>query len=105
MAIDFNSVNNTPANAPKPVSKDRNGGAPAQPDRDKAQAAPQQGANVSISDNARSLTEAQSALAQQPEIDDSKVESIRQALQDGSFQIDAEEVAQKMLDMDNSIFG
>ncbi|MDX1589935.1 MAG: flagellar biosynthesis anti-sigma factor FlgM [Oleiphilaceae bacterium] len=104
MAIDFNSVNNNPANAPKPVNKDRTGGAPSQPAQDAPKAAPQQGTNVSLSESARTLTEAQNALAQQPEIDDSKVESIRQALADGSFKMDAEEVARKMLDMDDSIF-
>jgi len=104
MAIDFNSANNNAINNPKPVNKDRTGSAPQQP----APEAPKPRAeaeNVSLSSNARTLTAAESALQQQPEIDDSKVESIRNALADGSFQIDAEKVAQKMLDMDKSIFG
>ncbi|TVP58072.1 MAG: flagellar biosynthesis anti-sigma factor FlgM [Halomonadaceae bacterium] len=104
MAIDFNSINNNPANSSKPVTKEARDGAPAQAPATPAPVSPKS-ESVNLSQSGRTLSEAESALSRQPEIDDSKVESIRQALQDGSFKIDAEEVAQKMLDMDNSIFG
>jgi negative regulator of flagellin synthesis FlgM len=38
-------------------------------------------------------------------MDDERIEQIRTALEDGSYKIDAEKLAQKMLDMDESIFG
>jgi negative regulator of flagellin synthesis FlgM len=38
-------------------------------------------------------------------MDDDRIEQIRSALENGTYKIDAEKLAQKMLEMDESIFG
>lgn len=38
-------------------------------------------------------------------MDDDRIAQIRAALEDGTYKIDAEKLAQKMLEMDKSIFG
>jgi len=38
-------------------------------------------------------------------MDDGRIEEIRSALENGTYKVDAEKLAQKMLDMDESIFG
>ena len=38
-------------------------------------------------------------------MDDDRIEQIRSALESGSYKVDAEKLAQKMLEMDESIFG
>ena len=110
MAIDFNGVN---SNAANPQQRD---GVRQRSDSGERTANPQQpdgGADqtsarstrVELSPDARNIEAAEKALQEQPEIDDQKVAEIRQALEDGSFTTDAEQLAQKMLDIDQSIFG
>ena len=105
MAIDFNGVNNNQVNTNKTAQRERPESPAQQGPQNERNAPAAERTNVSLSDNARNLSAIESALQQQPDVDDSNVERIRQALEDGSFQVDAEKVAQKMLDMDQSIFG
>ncbi|MEQ5833574.1 flagellar biosynthesis anti-sigma factor FlgM [Marinobacter sp. NFXS9] len=61
--------------------------------------------NVSLSSQARDLKKLEEQMSSYPEVDDDRIEQIKSALADGSYKVDAEKVAQKMLDMDKSIFG
>ena len=63
------------------------------------------GESLSLSARAKGLKETEQRLKDHPDVDDSRVEEIRNALQSGAFKVDAQKLAQKMLDMDKSIFG
>jgi len=110
MAIDFNGVNN---NALNPQQKDgvrqRDNADSKAPNSQQSDTgtnkASAQGTRVDLSPDARNIEAAEKALQEQPEIDDEKVAELREALENGSFSIDAEKLAQKMLDVDQSIFG
>ena len=63
------------------------------------------GENVSLSNQAKNLKQLEQKLGDYPEMDDDRIEQIRSALENGTYKIDAEKLAQKMLEMDESIFG
>ncbi len=62
---------------------------------------PQQADSVSLSQSARALQ----ALGQQndqfDEVDQAKVAQLRQSISDGSYQVDSQRVANKMIEFDN----
>jgi negative regulator of flagellin synthesis FlgM len=58
-----------------------------------------------LSSQARELKQLEQKLGDFPEMDDEKISQIRSALEDGSYKVDAQKLAQKMLDMDKSVFG
>ena len=106
MAVNFNGIGNNQVNSPKtttdkaPDTKTGNQPAPAEQAGKQAH-----GENVNLSKQAKELRQMGEKLDSYPEVDDSRVEAIRAALADGSYKVDAEKVAQKMLEMDESIFG
>ncbi len=55
---------------------------------------------VSLSDT---LSQLEQTLAEVPEVDAAKVESIKQAIEDGSYQIDSQELARKMIDFEGDL--
>lgn len=72
-----------------------NGSAAATP------AAPASVDTVKLSDTARTLQSAEHDIQSQPEIDNDRVAALRAAIDDGSYQVDSEKVAGKMLQMDS----
>lgn len=58
---------------------------------------------VNISDTAKRLQELERSLAQGSEIDHAKVAEIKQALADGTYQVDGKQIADKLLDIDKSL--
>ncbi|KAA8981872.1 MULTISPECIES: flagellar biosynthesis anti-sigma factor FlgM [Gammaproteobacteria] len=107
MAIDFNGANNNALNTQKQTLRQRDDAqgqkTPQQPAEGGSQA--RESTRVDLSPDARNIKAAEQTLQQQPEVDDAKVSRIREALEDGSYSVDAEKLAQKMLDVDDSIFG
>lgn len=107
MSVNFNGVNNNSLNPQRPTTAGRTDN-PAKPaasaDQSRA-AAPKASDGVNLSARAKALKEAEQQLGKQPEVDDARVAQIRQALESGTYKVDAEQLAQKMLDMDQSIFG
>ena len=106
MAIDINGLNpNQPGSA-------RNKGIDAPPARQKLDASAEKtevstekrGESVSFSGKAKDFQQIEAGLKDLPGIDEGKVAKIRAALEDGSYEISAERVAQKMLDMEKDIF-
>lgn len=55
---------------------------------------------VKISDNSRLLQGAQAKLSQQADVNSSKVAQLKQAISEGSYNINPEKLAQKMLDFE-----
>ncbi len=52
---------------------------------------------VSVTDTAAQLTRAEAALAERPVVDAQRVESIKQAIAAGTYEVDAERVADRMV--------
>lgn len=109
MAVNFNGIGNNPVNSPKTTTDKaadaKTGSQPAPAEQAGKQAQAARGENVNLSKQAKELRQMGEKLESYPEVDDSRVEAIRNALADGSYKVDAEKVAQKMLEMDKSIFG
>lgn len=59
---------------------------------------------VSFTNTAEQLRQAEQALANQPVVDNHKVESVRDQIAAGSFEINAPRIAEKMIQMER-LFG
>ena len=53
---------------------------------------------------APSLQALQRQLSTAPAVDNARVQAVREALENGSYRINPEAIAQRMLDMDNSLY-
>jgi negative regulator of flagellin synthesis FlgM len=108
MTVDFNGIGPGQVNTRKPTADKAATRQPVQQapaEQARTQAQNTRGENLNLSRQARELKDLEQKLGEFPEMDDAKVEQIRAALADGSYKVDAEKLAQKMLDMDKSIFG
>lgn len=108
MTVDFNGIGpgqvntqKTTADKPDAVQKTQ----PTAAEQAKTQSTNARGENVSLSSQAKNLKQLEQKLGSYPEMDDDRIEQIKSALENGSYKIDAEKLAQKMLEMDESIFG
>jgi len=107
MSVDLNGIGPGQVNTPRTTadkSSNQNTQAPAG-EQSKAQNPAARGENVNLSSQAKNLNQLEQKLGEYPEMDDDRISQIRSALEDGSYKVDAEKLAQKMLDMDKSIFG
>lgn len=108
MSVDFNGIGPGQVNNQRPSADKASGSdAPKQAgaEQAKSQTTNARGENVNLSSQAKNLKQLEQRLGEFPEMDDERIEQIRTALEDGSYKVDAEKLAQKMLDMDKSIFG
>ena len=60
-----------------------------------------QGDSIDITANAARINRALEAAADLPVVDDDRVATIKQALADGTYTVDAEKIAQKMTQFDS----
>jgi len=58
---------------------------------------------ISLTPEARRLQTLEAQLAEQPVVDSNRVDAIREALANGSFEIDAGRVAGKMMDLERAL--
>lgn len=58
---------------------------------------------VELSPEARNLARLQQALADQPDIDEARVEALRQQVEDGTYQVDANSLAASILQSDQNL--
>ncbi len=101
MTIDINNINPNRPDRVKP--QDTGKSAPdvqpkAEGKQDQGTGAPRD--NVSLSDTAKSLTQIENSLKSLSDVDQAKVDAIRERLENGAYEVDAKNMAQKMLDMD-----
>jgi negative regulator of flagellin synthesis FlgM len=68
-----------------------------------AASAPKAADQVTLTDSARSLQKIEEAVAQAPVVNAAKVASVKQAVQSGSYQIDAGRVADKLLQFESGL--
>jgi negative regulator of flagellin synthesis FlgM len=61
------------------------------------------GETVSLTDTASRLQRLSSEIESQPVVDSERVEGIRQAIENGSYEIDAERIARKMVDLEREL--
>ena len=60
---------------------------------------------VAFTDTASALKQAERALESEPVVDSARVERIRSALADGSYEVDPQRIADNMVDMESSLSG
>ncbi|MEO9525528.1 MULTISPECIES: flagellar biosynthesis anti-sigma factor FlgM [Marinobacter] len=108
MSVDLNGIGPGQVNTQRTTadkSSSSQGAQPASSDQAKTQAQSARGESVSLSNQAKNLKQLEQKLGDYPEMDDDRIAEIRSALENGTYKIDAEKLAQKMLEMDESIFG
>ena len=57
--------------------------------------------SVKISQQARQLNDIQQALLDTPEVDQAKVDAIRQSIENGEYEINSSKIAEKMIELDS----
>jgi len=108
MSVDLNGIGPGQVNTPRTTADKSTGSQnapPASNEQAKAQSQSSRGDNVSLSNQAKNLKQLEQKLGDYPEMDDDRIEQIRSALENGTYKVDAEKLAQKMLEMDKGIFG
>jgi len=66
-------------------------------------AAAQTGDTLTLTDSARSLQKIEDAVAKAPVVDTAKVASVKQAIQSGTYQVNAGQVADKLLQFERGL--
>lgn len=61
--------------------------------------------SVTLTGESTDLQALQRRLSQAPAVDSSRVDSVRQSLQDGSYRIDASNIASRMQSLDQQLAG
>ncbi|VXC31258.1 Anti-sigma-28 factor, FlgM [Pseudomonas sp. 8Z] len=111
MVTDFNRLNNatTPANAGRTGSTqtgNRNEAlqspqAPVSSKGQEPQAPVKSGEPVQLSQEAQQMQKISEKLRDQPIVNKDRVSQLKQAIADGSYQVDSKRVAQKLLDFES----
>lgn len=106
MPTDINGFNSTPGGArPRSdgvkTSSDTAKSSNASPTPSSGQKETLASDRVQLSDQAKLLNQIEDKLQDTPEVDEEKVAAIKAAIADGSYQPDAESIANKMMDMDD----
>ncbi|RVU30235.1 MULTISPECIES: flagellar biosynthesis anti-sigma factor FlgM [Neptunomonas] len=103
MVIDLNSsASQTAISARDKVSTQKgNGGAAARTDAAPAKSAPRD--TVQLSDTAKALKSIDAKLSNTPEVNSEKVARIKAAIEDGSYNVDAQRVAEKILSFESQL--
>ncbi|HKM26164.1 MAG TPA: flagellar biosynthesis anti-sigma factor FlgM [Thiopseudomonas sp.] len=102
MAIDFNNPNNT-ARLSKPTISSSHNSAQTNTiknNSDTTAKSASAGEPVQLSKDARQLQSVSQRLADMPSVNSDKVAQLKQAIADGSYQIDNERVASKILSLE-----
>jgi negative regulator of flagellin synthesis FlgM len=107
MAIDFNRPNSAPGLS-KPVTQNlrqnpahlhsQESTKPANTEATAQQT--RTGEPVQLSKDARQLQSLTDKIAEQPRVNEEKVAQLKQAIADGSYQVDNQRVASKLLDLE-----
>jgi len=58
---------------------------------------------VSFTDVASRLQSLEAAMAKEPAVDPHRVETVRQSIEDGTFEVNAESIASRLMEMDQDL--
>ncbi|MFW5910906.1 MAG: flagellar biosynthesis anti-sigma factor FlgM [Thiohalospira sp.] len=58
---------------------------------------------VSFTDVASRLQNLEAAMAKEPAVDPHRVETVRQSIEDGTFEVNAESIASRLMEMDQDL--
>ena len=104
MVIDFSRLNNTPTTSgttrttsPKDNVEAK---APALPAKAGQASASQSGESVHLSNEAQQLQKVTDSLRDQPVVNKARVAELKQAIADGSYKVDSNRVASKLLNFE-----
>ncbi|HEC11730.1 MAG TPA: flagellar biosynthesis anti-sigma factor FlgM [Acidiferrobacteraceae bacterium] len=106
MAIEItgSTVNPNPANGGETSDVRREQGGPATPTRPPETGQSSAADTVSLTETASQLQQLESELASLPVVDTNRVEAIRQSIQSGSFEVDANRVADRLTSLESDLF-
>lgn len=105
MTVDFNGIGPGQVNSKAGQPAGKTSQTAQQPAAEQAKTQPTRPDSVNLSNQAQDLKKLEAQLDSYPEVDDARVEQIRTALADGSYKVDADQLAQKLLSLDKDIFG
>ncbi|GAB4393023.1 MAG: hypothetical protein Tsb005_09540 [Gammaproteobacteria bacterium] len=102
MPIEFNNINpnSVTANTTPQVTTENDAALPQQNTQTGQSSTTD---TVSITDRAQRLQAAVDSLPELPVVDSQRVADVRQALSEGSYQIDPQQIAESILQFDNGI--
>ncbi|KMM86175.1 anti-sigma-28 factor, FlgM family [Pseudomonas taetrolens] len=103
MVIDFSRLNSAPplTGSTRSSNHQEAGSATqAAPAPSPEQASAPSGESVRLSPEAQQLQKIGDALREQPAVDSSRVAELKQAIADGSYKVDSQRVAGKLLEME-----
>ena len=102
MVIDFSRLNNTPATSgtTRATGTKDSVDAKAQALPAKAEQASQSGESVHLSNEAQQLQKVTDSLRDQPLVNKARVAELKQAIADGSYKVDSNRVASKLLNFE-----
>ncbi|CRM08212.1 MULTISPECIES: flagellar biosynthesis anti-sigma factor FlgM [Pseudomonas] len=101
MVIDFSRLNNTPSTsgATRTSAAKESVEAKAQPLTEQASVS-QSGESVHLSNEAQQLQKVTDSLRDQPVVNKARVAELKQAIADGSYKVDSNRVASKLLNFE-----
>lgn len=88
---------------PQPTRQDGQGGRPSRPDEAAQNPVSPGSDSVSLTESARRLSELSSEAAAGAAVDFARVETVRQALDEGLYEIDARKIAERLLALEDTI--
>ncbi len=105
MAIEFNGLSPLNTGSRSKVSDSSTSSRSESTAGQKPAAASTQPETVKLSNQAQTLSKLEENVAQLPDIDEGRIASIKQAIDDGSFTIDPERIAGKLASLEDKLFG
>ena len=102
MVIDINNISPQPSGKPRNGTADGTAAETATPKVDTANTSSSAVDTFELSDQAKSLARVQQALQGSPEVDEAKVQAITQQIANGTYQVNAEQLADKILADDSN---
>lgn len=93
-------INNSGITANSNSTKQKEVNSAAEKDVSHSSSTPATKDNVELSERAKELSRMETQLASSGDVDVNRVETIRSAIENGSYQIDPDSIATKMLDSD-----
>ncbi len=101
MINDLTSLSSSQTTQTRGKTGEQAGSAKAGGSSSSVQAPSSKGDTVQLSNAAQTLQNVEKKLANTPDVDSERVERLKQEIESGSYQINAERVAEKMLNFDN----